>query len=759
MIIHSRCSSAGLLVALSLGVAPLLRAQGLAVPVVSDSAALAREMPALAVAAMATLGNGNRMRVLDDLFRLQIVAGRYDDAVRSLTELRVLRAHVPNTSLQLRSADIEYEIWARAMSAARQAGGFNEAYAAAFRRTFRGLDDRTSALVIRTLTWSPAGLQGAVRSLSEPLSGKHDVPRADVLALVRAYQRLETHRAFAPLVAPLIAEDDARRYVTERDVQVRVPDGATICTWIMRPRGAAKRPALLQFTIYVDTAVAIADTRRAASNGYAGVTAYTRGKACGSDAPIEPYRHDGADAAAVIDWIAARSWSDGQVGMYGGSYSGFTAWATTKYMPKALKTIMVGAPAFPGIDAPMEGNVVWNFQYPWPFYTMNNKSLDNATYYDSPRWARLNRAWYTSGRAYRDLDRIDGTPNPGWDTWLAHPSWDDYWKSTGPHGSELARVTIPVLQTAGYFFGGPGGAVQYLTEHLRQNPNARDFLLIGPYDHPQGQRGVVNALGDTVTNIAGYETDPVSRIDIVADLRYQWFDSIMRGGARPALLRDRVNYEVLGANRWAHAPSIDAMSNRTLRFHIVPKRLVADAPATDVQTTLTIDMAYRGDADTIIAGGGIRDTAVNSYLSLELVSDPIVEPTEIAGLYSGHLELVTNKRDFDLSVNLFELTPKGDYIQLPPLQLRASYAHDLSTRRLLTPGVPQTIDFKAVRLISRQMERGSRIVAVISALKSPQQQINYGSGKPVNDETIADAGAPMEIRLSSRSYLEIPIRR
>jgi predicted acyl esterase len=191
----------------------------------------------------------------------------------------------------------------------------------------------------------------------------------------------------------------------------------------------------------------------------------------------------------------------------------------------------------------------------------------------------------------------------------------------------------------------------------------------------------------------------------------------------------------------------------------VPKRLVADAPPTDVPTTLTVDLAYRGDADTIIAGGGIRDSAVNRYESLELVSDPIDAPTEIAGLYSGHLELVTNKRDFDLSVNLFELTPKGDYLQLPPVQLRASYARDLSTRRLLTPGAPETIDFKAVRLISRQMERGSRIVAVIGVLKSPQQQINYGSGKPVNDETIADAGAPLEIRLSSRSYLDLPMRR
>ena len=82
---------------------------------------------------------------------------------------------------------------------------------------------------------------------------------------------------------------------------------------------------------------------------------------------------------------------------------------------------MVGAPVAPALDVPMEGNVVWNFVYPWPFYTTDNKALDDSTYNDRARWRRLNRAWYVSGRAYRDLDKIDGTPNPvverhGWPT-------------------------------------------------------------------------------------------------------------------------------------------------------------------------------------------------------------------------------------------------------------------------------------------------------------------------------------------------------
>ena len=191
-----------------------------------------------------------------------------------------------------------------------------------------------------------------------------------------------TYGEIGGLAVPLIREDDRRRYVMETDIRVKMPDGATVCAMVWRPRaGPARRPALLQFTIYADSVPVMSESRRTASNGYAAVIGFTRGKVCSPDAPV-PYVHDGADAAALIDWISRQPWSDGRVGMYGGSYSGMTPWAAAKHAPPALKAIMVGAPVAPGIDVPMEGNVVWNFVYPWPFYTTDNKTLDDSTYND-----------------------------------------------------------------------------------------------------------------------------------------------------------------------------------------------------------------------------------------------------------------------------------------------------------------------------------------------------------------------------------------
>src|SRR4029453_2953120 len=124
-----------------------------------------------------------------------------------------------------------------------------------------------------------------------------------------------------------------------------------------------------------------------------------------------------------------------------------------------------GSPVAPGIDVPMEGNVAWYFIYPWPFYSTNNKWLDNDTYNDNVRWQRLNRDWYTTGRAFRDLDKIDGTPNLVFDEWISHPTYDACWQAMIPYGPEFRDIDIPVLQTAGYYFGGARAAMYIFTAH------------------------------------------------------------------------------------------------------------------------------------------------------------------------------------------------------------------------------------------------------------------------------------------------------
>jgi len=293
-------------VVLSTVTAPAVVAQTLALPSadLADSAALARSMPRLAGKLMATHTEANPDRQLDDRFRLQILQARYDDAARSLARLRALREARPDASLELRAANVQYEIFVDAKLL--EAGGqpFPQALARAFRDRFARVDDRTAALVIRALSADPAFLDADVRRAIDGQKDHAEISLADALTLLRRYQIAETYRDLAPLVRPLVAEDDRRRYAVERDVRIGTPDGGTLCAMVVRPRTApARLPAVLRFTIYADSTADLREARRTASNQYASVTGYTRGKMC-SPGPVVPYLHDPDDAATTIEWIS-----------------------------------------------------------------------------------------------------------------------------------------------------------------------------------------------------------------------------------------------------------------------------------------------------------------------------------------------------------------------------------------------------------------------------------------------------------------------
>lgn len=118
--------------------------------------------------------------------------------------------------------------------------------------------------------------------------------------------------------------------------------------------------------------------RYAARWGYASVIAYTRGVK--TDAvDIVPYESAALDAYDVIDWISRQPWSDGQVGMYGGSYAGFTQWAVARLGHPALKTIVPQVSVSPGIGEPVENNVfVTQLAYNWPLTNVDYGQLPNT---------------------------------------------------------------------------------------------------------------------------------------------------------------------------------------------------------------------------------------------------------------------------------------------------------------------------------------------------------------------------------------------
>lgn len=739
----------GLLLAL-LAWPAFAQATDIRVPAGLQGDGIDRAMPELAREVIAVYRDEDRARYLDTLFRLQLAAGQHAQALQSIDAIRGLRSDPPTQP----PVFLQYEIHARAkLLQATHNVAFAQAWRQSFAERFGGLDDRVALRAEFSFGGSLPRWGGSLDDALGKLEGKRRVPLAEAVALVRAWQVHDAYAAFMPLFDAALKADDARRYAIDRDVLVRTPDGAGISTIIVRPAKAPPLPALLSFTIYANDDWAWGDAKAMAAHGYAGVVSYARGKGRSTDA-IVPFEHDGADAAAVIDWIAAQPWNDGRVGMYGGSYNGFAQWAALKHRPKALKAIATSATAAPGIDVPMEGGVFLNFMYPWPLYAASNRSLDDARYGDSARWAALNRNWYASGRAYRDLPTIDGSANPVFAEWLRHPAYDAYWQAMIPQGDEFAGIDIPVLATTGYFDGAQIGALHYFREHLRHRTGADHTLLIGPYEHFTMQSGVPPV-------VQGYAVDPAARIDLQA-LRLDWFDHVFNGKPKPALLADRVNWQVMGADAWRHAPTLEAMATRTQRMYLVAGATPgANALSTQAQPQAfamqRVDFSDRSDAGWT-PPPNVVNKALDPHLGLVFIGEPLQRDTELSGALSGVLEFTVNKRDVDLSIGIYELNAAGEYLDLAYWLQRVSYAEDRRERRLLRPGAAQRIVVKETRLIGRKLAAGNRIVVTLGVIKQPDRQLNLGSGKDPSDETVADAGVPLEIRWRGSSYLEFPVR-
>ncbi|HEX8639549.1 MAG TPA: CocE/NonD family hydrolase [Allosphingosinicella sp.] len=685
---------------------------------------------------------------LETLHRLQAAAGQWGEAEATLVRLRAAyRAAGSNRQW----AVIPWQTHARARR--YEAGGesTDAALARAFRELSGSLSDREFAALLpwygATFEW----LRQAQVRASEACAGVAADQCAGAAQLVAARQTLATWQYLMPASEPLIRAEIQRRFVVGDELLIPTPDGAQIAAMLVRPRASTERlTALLNFTIYARDEWSMADAVAMAARGYAGVVAYSRGKGRSPGEPV-PYEHDGADAAAVIDWLAAQPWSDGRVGMFSGSYNAFTQWAAVKHRPRALRAIATSASNAPGIDTPMQGNVFQNFIYPWPLYTTAVRALDELNYGESARWQALDRNWYRSGRRYRELELIDGQPNPIFARWLDHPSYDDYWQRLIPSGREFADVDIPVFVQTGYFDGGMVGALHYAREHFRYRPNADHRMLIGPYHHFAMTQGVLR-------NVAGYEVDRAALIDL-QDVRMQWFDHVFRGAPLPELLSGRVNFEVMGANRWRHVDRLEAMAEEPMRLYLSGRRegdrlLFGSAPDRSAAATLTVDLRDRSDAEVAVGPDGFDTRG-----GLVFTTQPFERPVEVAGAFAGRLEVVVNKRDFDLSVAFFEQRADGSRLPLASYLGRASYIGDRSRRRLLTPGRTHRLAFESQTVTARVIDAGGRIVAVVGVPKRPDIQINYGTGRDVSDESIADAGEPLQIRWLPGSYLELRVRR
>jgi len=556
-------------------------------------------------------------------------------------------------------------------------------------------------------------------------------------------------------LANKLLKEQELKYITEqKNIKIPLEDGSYLEAKVYLPTDRKnKLPAILIYNLYAEGWSIDTKAKEAAMSGYAGVLVYGRGKGI-SNSKIAPFEHEAIDGYNIINWISKQDWSNQKVGMYGGSYLGFTQWAATKKLHPALKTIVPSTAVVPGLnDNLTENGILSTNSLPWFHLVGNNSTMDFGAYYD-PRWQKMQKRWFKLGASFQELDEIDGTSHKLFQKWLKHQDYNDYWQKMVPYKQDFKNINIPILSTTGFYDHAQHGSTYFFNEHYKYNKQADHYLLIGPYEH-------LGASSMPRPTVNGYSMDKVAHISI-DNVIYEWFDHILNNGKKPKILKNKVNYQVMGTNKWAHSSTIETMANSRLKLYLELNETNENLKITQKPSlNLThkdqiIDFKDRTKINNSIRFN-ILNKKVNQGGGIELVSAPFEQSFDISGMFSGTLSVEINKKDMDFIVALYELLPNGQYFKLSHFKGRASYLSSPTKRQLLTPQKKEKLTFSNTHIVSKHIEKGSRLVVVINGNKNQNDQINYGTGNVINNESITDAKEPLQIKWFNDSFINIPI--
>ncbi|SHM46245.1 CocE/NonD family hydrolase [Chryseobacterium polytrichastri] len=691
----------------------------------------------------------------DTLFRLNIINENYDLALSEIDSLRNIYIKI-NPALTM-STGSQFEIYINTVKRNPTEKDFDKVYEEEFRRKYNAASLKSQILFPQYFIYNEIQTKKEIDEIIKKSLKTDSIEVNDAITLCRRYNTYNVGKKTFVLGSRLVKELEKEEFIIYDSIKINTKNNNILTLSVVLSK---KNKEQLQNTVLINTIYSdernINDAKEFAVNGFAGVILNTRGKYLSPNS-IEPFEHEAEDINEAISWIVKQSWSNGKVGMIGGSYLGFSQWAATKKFNPALKTIIPQAAVGIGtMDFPMKNNIFTSYALRWLNYVTNTKLTDYADFNNVEKWDSIYKNWYQSGKPFRELDSISGKSNVIFQKWLTHPNYDEYWKNMVPYKKDFSKINIPILTITGYYDSDQLGALYYFKEHQKYNQNANHYLIIGPYNHSGAQ-------GNIQSNLKGYKIDSIANIDL-NKICIEWFNYTLKDSKKPAFLKNKINYEVMGLNQWKSTNSINTFDKDNLKFYLENRNnnLLLSGLYSDSKDSslLKIDYKDRSDADDLLKlKYDVVEDKIYNKNNLIFSTNTFEKPFEFSGNFSGKIKFSVNKKDVDLYAYLYELMPNGKYFLLSTYLGRASYNKNSEKRKLLTPNKKEVISINNNEFVSKRIEKGSKLVLVIGTVKSPFWQVNYGTGKDVSDETIADAKEPLEIKFYNDSYIEIPVLR
>ena len=542
------------------------------------------------------------------------------------------------------------------------------------------------------------------------------------------------------------------------DVKVSMRDGVGLSTDIYRPSGGGPFPTLLLRTIYDNQEpVYIEWTRRFVEAGYAVVMQDCRGR-FDSEGPWEPYIHEAEDGYDTQQWIGAQPWCDGNIGMFGVSYLGFT-----QTQPAPLRS-----PYVKGL-VPIASQQD-NFGH---IYKNGALGLHASLFFGIIAAKTVHRSgfglldWEALYRRLPLISALDDIVDaPFYREIIRHSTYDDFWSSYS------LRDRYDEVDTPAYFMTGwydvllHDGFKQFLgwsgkarTEETRR----RSRIIVGPWTHyafsSSELYGAIDHRG-------------AGTIDFVAE-HLRWFDQRLKDVDTGIDAEPPVRIFVMGDDVWRGEDEWPLARTVYTRYHLGSatgaNSMFGDGTLTPEPPSSPGADRYEYDPDRPVptlggpimhrdfAGPHDRRPVERRDDVLVYTSEALERDLEVTGPVEMTLYASSSARDTDFAATLVDVYPDGRAINICEGLQRARFRESIEESALIEPGrvYRYTIDMWETSIV---FKAGHRIRVEVTSSNFPRMDRNPNTGnRPGMDAETQVASQTVHHGGERASHITLPV--
>ncbi|MEO8029408.1 MAG: CocE/NonD family hydrolase [Gemmatimonadota bacterium] len=448
------------------------------------------------------------------------------------------------------------------------------------------------------------------------------------------------------------------------------------------------------------------------------------------------------DTWDTIDWLVKHiPGNNGKVGVLGISYPGWLAGEAAIHPHPALKAI---SPQAPMTDTWMGDdffhNGAFRLGYGFEYSAFMELSNDNSVPPPIPSYDSFEWYLHLGGLRWVD-DSIFKGKVPSWKNFVAHPAYDEFWRSRGLENT-LRTPTVPTMDVAGFWDQEDMSGPEMLFAAMEpRDTGGLNFFVGGPWNHGGWARGD----GRTLGNIDfGSATSEYFRQKIQAP----WFAYWLKGRG-PLPFKKAIVYES-GSGRWRqfdHWPPKEARA--TNLYFRADGKLSFDAPAAMPATAndhFIADPAHPVPYRQRPTQWAYDSRGSNWYTWLtedqrlvQLRPDvlswqtaPLDHDVTIAGDVVADLFAATTGRDADWIVKLIDVYPDSvnDVMKMAGYQLmvsdeifRGRYRTSFEHPAPITPNAVLEYTY-SLRQQSYSFRKGHRIMVQVQSSWFPAYDLN-----------------------------------